>query len=300
MSIAYVFPGQGSHEVGMGKAFYEAHNIARQTYEAADKQLGYSLSTLCFEGPIESLTDTVHQQPALFVTSMAILRVMQEAEYPAASFVAGHSLGELSALVAAGSLSFEDGLNLVRRRGELMKAAGEVQPGSMAAILGLESEVVDEICTTASQGPDDLVQLANDNCPGQIVISGHQTAVERASKLLREAGARKVVTLPITIAAHSPLMGSAAEAFAQAVDQTAFTDPQITIIANTTATPLTTPAEIRLELQNQLTGPVRWRESMQFIDDQGVDTIVEVGSGDVLQKLMKRINRKIARKSFEV
>lgn len=296
MSIAYVFPGQGSQAVGMGQLFYDQYDVARQTFAAADDLLGFSLSKLCFEGPLEKLTATINQQPALYVTSIAMLRVVQETgTFPAPAFAAGHSLGELSALVAAGSLRFEDGLRLVRRRGELMAAADQDQPGGMAAVLGIDAEVVAGVCSQVSQGSDSLVVVANDNCPGQIVISGHQNAVERASDALPAAGARKVVPLPITIAAHSPLMGSAAAAFATAVAETDFSAPQIPVIANTTATPLTTAEEIRFELENQLTGPVRWAESMAYLIDAGVTGIVEVGPGDVLQKLMKRIDRQIDR-----
>lgn len=299
MSIAFVFPGQGSHEVGMGREIYQEYEIARQTYREADDLLGLGLSTLCFDGPLDELTDTVNQQPALYVTSIAMLRVLRAKGVGEPAFVAGHSLGELSALTAAGSLAFADGVRLVRTRGEAMQAAGEAQPGSMAAVLGLDADAVAEVCGRISQGGDHLVQLANDNCPGQIVISGHQQAVEQASEALQVAGARKVVSLPITIAAHSPLMGAAAALFTAAVAKTDFAPPTIPIIANTTATPLTTAAEIRQELENQLTGPVRWSESMAYFVDQGVDQIVEVGPGDVLQKLMKRIDRKIGRSGIE-
>ncbi|MEM8859300.1 MAG: ACP S-malonyltransferase [Chloroflexota bacterium] len=297
--IAYLFPGQGSHSVGMGQLAHERSAAARDLFSQANDILGFDLTSLCFSGPKNDLTDTVNQQPALFVASMATLAAMQETGgYPAADFMAGHSLGELSALAAADSISFEDGLRLVRKRGELMKAAGAESPGSMTAVLALKTDQVIQACQQAAEETGELVQLANDNCPGQVVISGHKTAVDRAGEVLKEMGARKVVPLPITIAAHSPLMASASEAFLAALDKISIGTPSVPVIGNTTASPLTTVEEIRAELEAQLTGAVRWTESMQYIEAQGVSEIYEVGSGDVLQTLMKRINRKIARKQF--
>lgn len=298
MSIAYLFPGQGSQAVGMGSDFYQQVPASRAIFEQADDLLGFSISQICFEGPEDLLTDTINQQPALFVTSMAILKALEAAGWQAPAFVAGHSLGELSALAAAGSLSFADGLRLVRRRGELMKQAGEQRPGSMAAILGVELEQIQAACAQAVEQTGETVQVANDNCPGQIVISGAKVAVQKANELLTAAGVRKIVDLPITIAAHSQLMTSAAEAFAVAIDETPIITPAIPVIGNTTAEPLTTADAIRSELKAQLTGPVRWTESMTYLTAQGVDIIVEVGIGDTLQKLMKRIDRKVERKQF--
>lgn len=305
MTAAYLFPGQGSQFVGMGADLYQQEPIARTLYDQADECLGFALSRLCFEGPEETLTDTINQQPALFVTSLAAWEVLKARgsaadRYPAPSFVVGHSLGEFSALVAAGSLSFTDGLKLVRRRGELMKAAGEQQPGAMAAILGLSAEVVATICQEAADATGRPVQLANDNCPGQIVISGDQAALEVAMQRLEAAGARKVVRLPITIAAHSVLMAPAAEAFAAAIEATPVCAPTIPIIANVTARPLTTEADVRAEMNAQLTSPVAWTGSIQYLSEQGVDTFVEVGPGDVLLGLVKRINRAARRVKFEV
>lgn len=300
MAIAYLFPGQGSHEVGMGYDLVENYSEAADLFAAGDEILGFKLSDLCFDGPLDQLTETVNQQPALFVTSVAMLRVMQTEGWDPPDFVAGHSLGEFSALVAANSLSFADGLRLVRRRGELMQAAGTAQPGSMAAVLGLDADAVDAACEQAATETGGVVQLANDNCPGQAVISGETTAVEAAKAHLSAAGAKRVVDLPITIAAHSPLMAAAAVDFAAAVEATPIAAPQIPVVGNTSASPLTSVAEIVAELKAQLTGPVRWTESMTYLTGQGVDTIAEVGSGDVLQKLMRRIDRSVQRSQFQV
>ena len=299
MSIAYLFPGQGSQEVGMGRELYEKKATVRALFDEADALLGFSLSTLCFTGPEAALTDTVNQQPALFTTSMAMLMAVQAEDAPPPAFVAGHSMGELSALAAAGSLSFADGLRLARRRGELMAQAGERQPGAMAAILALDAATVRQVCAEASQQNGRSVQIANDNCPGQIVISGDKEALHEAVALAQAAGARKVVLLPITIAAHSPLMASASAEFAEAVANTPLKKPEIPIIGNVSAQPLRTVAEIRAELEAQLTASVRWTESMNYLVAQGVTRVMEIGPGDVLLSLMKRIDRKVARVKFE-
>jgi [acyl-carrier-protein] S-malonyltransferase len=299
MTTAYLFPGQGSQHVGMGHDLYEREPAARAVFDRADEQLGFALSRLCFQGPEEELTDTANQQPALLVTSLAIWQVMQQGDWPQPAYLAGHSLGEFSALVAAGSLTFADGLALVRRRGELMKAAGEREPGAMAAILALDAAQVVEICRQAQTSTGRPVQLANDNCPGQLVISGDQEALTEAVRLAEAAGARKVVRLPISIAAHSALMASAAADFAQAVDATPIAAPAVPVIGNVSAQPLTTPDEIRAELKAQLTAPVRWTDSITYLVQQGVDSFVEAGPGDVLLSLVKRIDRNAKRLKFE-
>lgn len=284
----------------MGRVLYEREPAARAVFDQADEALGFPLSELCFYGPEEALTDTVNQQPALYVTSLAAWAVLREKDWPAAAYVAGHSLGEFSALAAVGSLDFSDGLALVRRRGELMEAAGKASPGEMAAILALDIDEVGRLCTEAQDATGRPVQVANDNCPGQVVISGDREAVQEAVGLAREAGARKVITLPITIAAHSPLMGPAVEPLTQAIRKTPLSEPAVPVIGNTTARPLTAPDAIQAELAAQLTGSVRWTESMRYLRDQGVETFVEVGPGNVLTGLMKRIDRKATRKVFKI
>ncbi|HUS94351.1 MAG TPA: ACP S-malonyltransferase [Patescibacteria group bacterium] len=301
MNVAFLFPGQGSQHVGMGQSLYEAVPAARAVFDQADVQLGFPLSELCFFGPEESLTDTVNQQPALFVTSLAGWEAMQvKGDWPAPDYVAGHSLGEISALVAAGSINFSDGLTLVRRRGELMKEAGQQSPGAMAAILALDYERVEEYCAQAQEATGRPVQVANDNCPGQVVISGDKVALDEAMKLAMDGGARRAVPLPITIAAHSPLMSSSAKEFALAVDDTLIHEPRIRVIGNVSAKPLTTPSEIRSELKAQLTAPVLWKSSINYLLDQGVDTFLEVGPGEILLGLVKRINRNVNRIKFEL
>jgi [acyl-carrier-protein] S-malonyltransferase len=299
VSVAFLFPGQGSQHVGMGQDVYRAEPASRAVFDQADEQLGFALSELCFNGPEDRLTDTVNQQPALLVTSIAIWEAMKARNWTPPDFVAGHSMGEFSALVVSGSLVFDQALNLVRRRGELMKAAGKQEPGAMAAILALDVTRIETICAQAAKSTGRPVQVANDNCPGQVVISGDRKALDEAVRLAQEAGARKVVQLPITIAAHSALMYSAGAEFAKAVDNAPIKAPTVPIIGNVSGQPLTNPDDIRKELKAQLTSPVRWTESMNYLLDEGVDTFVEVGPGTVLLGLMKRINRKAARVQWD-
>lgn len=290
-TTAFLFPGQGSQVVGMGQDLAAAYPIAKQTFDEADDLLGFSLSNLCFNGPAEELNDTLNTQPALYVCSLATLRVLQ-AELPEAvpAFAAGHSFGEFTALAAFGSLSFADGLALVRERGRLMKEAGTQYPGAMAAILSLEIDAVRDICERASAQTGGTLVVANDNCPGQIVISGDDATLEQALVLAKEAGARRALKLAVSIAAHSPLMQPASEEFRKAVEATSFSVPSVPVYGNVNAAPLPTVEAIRAELGAQLTSPVRWRESMLAMIVDGAEQFVEIGPKDVLTGLMKRID----------
>jgi len=296
-AAALVFPGQGSQEVGMGADLAAEFPAARATFEQADALLGFALSALCFHGPEETLTDTLNTQPALYVMGVALLRVL-EAELgapvrPAAA--AGHSLGELTALTTAGALPFEDGLRLVRERGRLMSEASRRSPGAMAAVLGLDADAVRALCAEVSAQTGQALVLANDNCPGQLVISGEKGAVEAALPLAAARGAKKVVPLAVSVASHSPLMRAITAGFQQALDATPFAAPTIPVIGNVNAAPLHTVDEIRAELGAQLTSTVRWTESVQAMRARGVETFVELGPKDVLTGLIKRIDRAAGR-----
>lgn len=297
LQFALLFPGQGSQAVGMARELADNFASARDAMAEADETLGISLSTLCYDGPEEVLTDTINAQPALMAASVAALRAIGEAipDLPAPAALAGHSMGEYSALVAAGSLSYADGLRLVSERGRLMKEAGERSPGGMAAVLGLEIDAVDTICAEARAGTGGVVQVANDNCPGQVVISGDDRALEDAMQRLSAAGARKVVRLAVSIAAHSPLMAPAAAELQQAIEATDLRPPAVPVIGNVHALPLQTVEDVRADLVAQLTASVRWTGSMRFLAGLGITTVVEVGSGDVLSNLMKRIERDVCR-----
>jgi len=284
--------------VGMGSDLYNRSSSARAVFDQADNLLGYNLSALCFEGAEEDLVDTAVQQPAIFTVSVAAWQEVLEQTWDTPHYVAGHSAGEFAALVAAGALTFDDGLALIRRRGELMKQAGITSPGAMSAILALDAETMAALCRQASERTGEPVQIANDNCPGQLVISGNETALAMAEALAKEAGARKVVRLPISIAAHSVLMASVAEEFEKVVSETAISTPKLPIIGNVTAQPLQTVADVRAEMKAQLTSSVMWTDSMRYLLAQEADTFVEVGPGKVLLGLVKRLNRKTKRIKF--
>jgi [acyl-carrier-protein] S-malonyltransferase len=295
--IALIFPGQGSQEVGMGRDLAVVYPQAQRMYDEADELLGIPLSRLCFQGPKEELDDTINTQPAIFVTSLAVLRALEAEGHlvpprsTAQAMVAGHSLGELTALAAAGAMSFADGLRLVRERGRLMKLAGTRSPGGMAAILKMDDARVEEACKEARKETGKAVQIANYNSPGQVVISGDQDALERAMAILREWGGRRIIRLAVSIAAHSPLMASVVPEYQTAVGTAAMEEPQVPVVGNITGRPLSGVQEIRDELTGQLTHPVRWTASVQWMIDQGVTRFVEIGPKDVLSKLVQRIDR---------
>lgn len=287
--IGLLFPGQGSQAVGMGKELAERYPEAREAFEEADDALGFSLSRLCWEGPEDELTRTRNAQPALLVHSAAAWRVLRKAGVEPV-VAAGHSLGEFSAYMAAGSLGFADAVRTVRLRGELMYEFGQARPGTMAAVLGLDDDVVEGVCSEASAG-DSVVVAANFNSPGQVVVSGDVDAVERASALLVSAGAKKVTGLNVSGAFHSPLMAPAEEGLRDHLDGVDFGAPAFPVISNVTASPVTDPAEAKLLLVQQLTSTVRWTDSVRTMLQLGVTRFLEVGSGKVLTGMLKRIDR---------
>ena len=291
MSAAFVFPGQGSQAVGMGKALAERFPVARQVFDEVDEALADKLSVVMWEGPAEAVTLTENAQPALVAVSMAAMRVL-EAETGVdlardAKFVAGHSVGEYAALAAAGSLSIGDAVRLVRIRGRAMQRAVPVGMGAMAALLGVDFGQAAAIAAEAAQG--ELVQAANDNGGGQVVVSGHKAAVERAVEIAKAKGVRRAMLLPVSAPFHSALMQPAAEVMADALAKVTIETPVVPLVANVTAEPVTDPAQIRRGLVEQVTGTVRWRESVAFMASAGVNVFYEVGSGKVLSGLVKRI-----------
>ncbi len=288
-TAAFVFPGQGSQVIGMGRELAAVYTVAREAFEQADDILHFPLSKVMWEGPDADLNDTLNTQPALYVHSLAAFRVFLHL-FPdfAPAALAGHSLGELSALAAAGALSFEAGLRLVRRRGELMKRAGEENPGGMAAILNLDIPALEKVCAEASTAKEP-VQVANDNCPGQVVISGAKAAVERAMQGAKAAGAKRAIPLAVSIAAHSHLMASIQDEWNEAVAAAAVGDAKIQIIGNVNARASQSAPDLRADIQSQMQSRVRWTETIQLLTGRGLTTFVEVGTGSVLLGLVRRI-----------
>ncbi len=294
MSFALIFPGQGSQTVGMGRALADEAPVARAVFEEVDEALGEKLSAVIFDGPEDRLTLTANAQPALMAVSVAALRVLQERglDVSKASFVAGHSLGEYSALAAAGALSLAETARLLRIRGEAMQAAVPAGLGAMAAVMGLEAADLEAVCRDAAEG--EICQIANDNGGGQLVISGHAAAVARASKLAGERGAKRAILLPVSAPFHCALMAPAAERMQAALAEATVSAPTVPVVANVLARPIADPAEIRTRLVEQVTGRVRWRESMEFLAGQGVTTLIEIGSGKVLTGLARRIDKSLS------
>ena len=284
---SYIFPGQGAQFPGMGLDLYEKSELAQELFEKANKILGFSITDIMFKGDAEQLKQTKVTQPAIFLHSVILAKTLGEEFQP--EMVAGHSLGELSALVAAGVLSFEDGLVLVSKRAYAMQKACELQASTMAAVLGLEDSVVEQVCNEI----DGVVVAANYNCPGQLVISGEIEAIEKACEVLKEKGAKRALVLPVGGAFHSPLMEPAREELAQAIESTNFGTPVCPVYQNVVAKGVTDPNEIKENLMKQLTAPVRWTQSVQqMIADGGTD-FIEIGPGKVLQGLMRKIDRSV-------
>ena len=284
---AYVFPGQGAQFTGMGKDLYDNSPLAKELFEKANEILGFRITDIMFEGTAEQLKETKVTQPAIFLHSVILAKTLGSDFAP--DMVAGHSLGEFSALVANGSLSFEDGLRLVSKRALAMQKACEAKPSTMAAVLGLDDKIVEEVCASI----DGVVVAANYNCPGQLVISGETTAVEKACEAMKAAGAKRALLLPVGGAFHSPMMEPAREELAAAIEATTFSKGSCPVYQNVTATAITDAAEIQKNLITQLTAPVKWTQSVQQMIADGADLFIEVGPGNVLQGLVKKINKDV-------
>jgi [acyl-carrier-protein] S-malonyltransferase len=290
--VAFVFPGQGSQYVGMGKSLFDVSETARQVFRRADEILGFALSRMCFEGPEQDLNDTINAQPAILTVSIACLNAMRErwqamGQVIAPQYVAGHSLGEFTALVASDVLDFESALVLVRERGRLMKENGTERPGGMLAVLGLDHEVLEAV--VAEAGASGVITVANANSPGQIVLSGEGPALDRATELARARGATRVVRLPISIASHSPLMARAAAQFGEIVARLPLRQPRIPVVANITGQILTSADDIRKELTDHILKPVQWTASVVEMVARGSVEFLEIGPGQVLSGLIRRI-----------
>lgn len=284
---AYIFPGQGAQFTGMGLDLYNNSHMAQELFEKANEILGFRITDIMFEGTAEQLKQTSVTQPAIFLHSVILAKVLGDAFQP--EMVAGHSLGEISALVAADVLSFEDGLQLVSKRASAMQKACEITPSTMAAVLGLEDQIVEQIC----EGIDGVVVAANYNCPGQLVISGDVSAIQKACELLAKKGARRALILPVGGAFHSPMMEPAREELAAAIEATNFNEPSCSVYQNVPAKAVNNAAEIKENLMKQLTAPVKWTQSVQSMIADGGTQFIEVGPGKVLQGLMRKIDRNV-------
>lgn len=286
--IAFVFPGQGSQVVGMGSELYQISPAARQVFEEADEALQFPLTRLCLEGPEDQLRETINAQPAMLTVSIACLRAAVEINGPMEpTLTAGHSLGEYTALVAANVLEFANAVRLVRERGRLMQEAGKINPGGMAAVIGLDEASVKEVCLETG------AEVANINCPGQVVISGPKEVLARSMDLAQARGAVGVVPLEVSCAFHSVLMQPAVDGVAEAMSRVNFRHPEVVVVANSTAEPLTTVEEVKGELIRQLCHCVLWQPSVEYMVQAGVSTFIEIGPGVVLSKLIKRISNKV-------
>jgi len=302
MSKAFVFPGQGSQSVGMGQALADASPTARLVFEEVDDALSQNLTKIMFEGPDDELRLTENAQPALMAVSMAIVRVLSEEGNIAlddkAAFVAGHSLGEYSALAAAGSLDLADTARLLKLRGQSMQEAVPVGEGAMAAILGLDLDAAAEVAEAAAEG--DVCDVGNDNAPGQVVLSGATAAIERAVEIAKEKGARRAIPLPVSAPFHCSMLAPAAAVMEKALAEIEIAAPSPLLVANVTASSVQDPPIIRRQLVEQVTGRVRWRECVLYMKEQGVDTLIELGTGNVLTGLTRRIDRELTGRSVQL
>jgi len=294
--VAFIFPGQGSQYIGMGKEFFENFRVAREVFQEADDVLHLPISSLCFQGPEEALKLTENTQPAVLTASIAVLRVLQAEKGVVPHLAAGHSLGEYSALVVSGALAFADAVQIVRLRGRFMQEAVPVGEGAMAAILGMERGQVEKLCEEAAQG--EVLTPANFNCPGQIVIAGHVKAIERAMERVKQQG-KKAVPLPVSAPFHSPLMKPAGERLEKVLEGIPIQDLKIPVVTNVEADINQSKERVKELLVTQVWSPVRWEESMQRITGDGIEQTLEIGPGKVLSGLMKRINPKVETKNIE-
>jgi len=289
-AYSLLFPGQGSQSIAMGKDFYAQYASAKAIFDEADNILDMAISKICFEGPVDLLNDTAITQPAVLVTSYALFKTLEQefGQQLQPTAVAGHSLGEYTALVASGSLSFKDGLKLVQKRGSLMKSAGEISEGGMAAVIGADIESLKTLIKRITDSTGQVLKIANDNCPGQLVISGSPSALQEFKDHYKESGAKFVKRLPVSVACHTPLMAAAQKKFDAILKKTTINPSRMDVIANTTAKPTREPHEIRKELTNQLCGQVLWTQTIKFLDQSGCTHFLEIGAGKILCGLIKR------------